>query len=102
MKVSEIKREVGKLKGEHFSCISAFNEGKKIGLTYHFLRGKKPVNLTVVFEEKETIPSISEIFPSASNYEIEAHEMFGVKFNKLERKRLFLSDDWKRGPPLRE
>jgi NADH:ubiquinone oxidoreductase subunit C len=102
MKVSDIRKDTGRFMDAHFSCISAFNAGKKLGLTYHFLDGKKPIDLTTVFEERTKIPSIADMFPSASLYETEAHEMFGVKFDKLERTKLFLSDDWKKKPPLRE
>jgi NADH:ubiquinone oxidoreductase subunit C len=102
MKVSEIRREMAKHGGDRFSAITAFNEGKKLGLVYHIIKGKKPANLTVIFEEKETIPSIADIFPSASLYETEAHELFGIKFDKLEKTRLFLPDDWKGKPPLRQ
>jgi len=102
MKLSELKAEVKKHKDDRFSCISGFNHGKQLGLTYHFLKNKKPVNLTIVFDEKETVPSIADIFPSASIYETEAHEMFGIKFDRLEKTKMFLSDDWKQKPPLRE
>jgi len=33
---------------------------------------------------------------------VEAHEMFGIKFDKLEKTKMFLPDDWKKKPPLRE
>lgn len=103
MKLSELRGEIKRHKDDHFSCMSGFNaEKKKLGLTYHFLRGKKQVNLTMVFDEKDTVPSVADIIPSASIYETEAHEMFGIKFDKLERTKLFLSDDWKQKPPLRE
>jgi NADH:ubiquinone oxidoreductase subunit C len=102
MEVSEILKEVGKLKNEHFSGLSAFQEGKQLGLTYHFIKANKPVNLTTIFNASEVIPSITDIIPYAGTYEIEAHEMFGVKFSKLERKKMFLSDDWKKKAPLKK
>jgi len=102
MNVSEIKTEVKKHKDDHFSCMSGFNSERQLGLTYHFLKGKKPIDLTVVFDEDEIVPSIADIFPSASMYEVEAHEMFGIKFDKLEKTKMFLPDDWKKKPPLRE
>ena len=102
MKLSELRGQIKKHSQDHFSCMSGFNRDRQLGLTYHFLKGKKPVDLTVVFDGKETIPSVADIFPSASIYETEAHEMFGIKFSKLEKTKMFLSDDWKQKPPLRE
>ena len=102
MKLSDVKKEVARHKNDRFSGISGFNDGKKLGLAYHFIKGKTPLDLTVVFDEKEVVPSISDIFPSASYYETEAHEMLGVKFDRLDRAKLFLAEDWKKKPPLRE
>jgi len=102
MRLDDIRKEVKRYENSHFSAISALNDGKRLGLTYHFLDNRKAVDLRATFDEKQVVPSIADIFPSASLYETEAHEMFGVKFDKLERSKLFLSDDWKKKPPLRE
>lgn len=104
MELSELRKEILKMKkaGSHFSCLSAFCQNGKLGIVYHFIRKEKPVDLKVIFQPEMVVPSISDIYPSALLYEIEAHELFGIKFDKIEREHLFLPENWKKGYPLRK
>ena len=55
-----------------------------------------------VKDEDLTLPSLTEIYPSANFYEREAYEMFGIIFeNHPDLTRIVMPDDWQ-GYPLRK
>ncbi len=77
-----------------------------IELMYHFSKGAAVLTLHVwVTYTNPGVPSVSNLIPSAVYYELEAAEMFGVKFRNLPTKEehLLLPDDWPQNTyPLRK
>ncbi|MEZ4666373.1 MAG: NADH-quinone oxidoreductase subunit C [Anaerolineae bacterium] len=72
---------------------------------YHFCAGAAVLTLRVrVDRQQASVPSICEVFPSASFFERELREMLGVEVVGLvNRDYLFLPDDWPTGVyPLRK
>ena len=80
-------------------------EASKIEVLYHFCSLKYILTLRVPTPRLEpSVPSICQILPSASLYERELMEMFGVVVADTPNPdRLFLPDDWPAGVfPLRK
>ncbi|MBE2221385.1 MAG: NADH-quinone oxidoreductase subunit C [Anaerolineae bacterium] len=71
-------------------------EAGEIEVLYHFCHGTAVVTLSVkVPRENPVVPSICGIIPSASFYERELLEMFGVTItNTPNTDHLFLPDNW--------
>ena len=65
-------------------------------------QNKRKTVKTFVNDEYLSIPSITEIYPSANFYEREAFDMFGIIFeNHPDLTRILMPDDWE-GHPLRK
>jgi len=80
-------------------------EAGEMAFLYHFSAGALLVTLRVhVPRSKPTIPSVCEVIPTASFYERELIEMFGVTITGTpSTERLFLPEDWPAGVyPLRK
>ncbi|RLJ08521.1 MAG: hypothetical protein DRP12_00365 [Candidatus Aenigmatarchaeota archaeon] len=101
----DILKRIEKLReaGAHFSCLSVIDLGDSFEIVYHFLLKGKPKDLVVKVGKQEKVRTISQIFPSAELYEREAWELFGIKFEGIRLKRLFLPENWPEGRyPLRK
>ena len=74
-------------------------------IVVQFLSTSKNLRKTIkvfVNDEDLTIPSITDIYPSANFYEREAFDMFGIVFEgHPDLTRILLPDDWE-GHPLRK
>ena len=99
--LDQLKVEIEKLQPLHLSAISADNIKGGFVLIYHFIKGSRTLDFKIKVNYRTVVPSISEIFPQAAYYEAEIPEMFGIKFDRLLFKRLFLPDNWTGKPPLR-
>jgi Ni,Fe-hydrogenase III component G len=90
------------------SAITGLDQGPEAGrieALYHFCRDAAVVTLRVPLpREAPVIPSICGLIPSASLFERELMEMFGVVCDGTpDPRRLFLPDDWPDGTyPLRK
>lgn len=77
----------------------------ELEVMYHFCHGAAVVTLSVkVPRENPVVPTVCELIPSASFYERELREMFGVTITDTPNTdHLFLPDDWPEGVyPLRK
>jgi len=89
----------------HLSTITGLDLGENIGIIYHFTRGRDTIHVKTMVPKKrlETL-SIVDIVPGAILYEMEIHDMLGVKFagNPWMDRKLLLPDAWPDdlGPPL--
>ncbi len=90
----------------HLSTITAVDRGDHIELFYHFWRDRSFVTVkTLVQKDHLRLESISGLLPSATLYEAEIQDLFGVTFdgNPYTGRRLLLPDDYPADapPPLR-
>ena len=90
----------------HLSTITAVDTGDAIELLYHFWKGKSFVAIrTELPKESLTADSISGLLASATLYEAEIQDLFGVNFigNPYAGRRLLLPDSYPQDapPPLR-
>ena len=80
-------------------------KANEIEVLYHFCNGSAIVNLRVRLpREAASLPSICGVVPSATFFERELSEMFGVNIlGAPNSDRLFLPDEWPtNAPPLRK
>jgi Ni,Fe-hydrogenase III component G len=80
-------------------------EANTMEVLYHFCAGKAIVTLRVrVSRMNPGVPSICAIIPSATLFERELGEMFGITVvNTPNSDRLYLPDDWPQGAyPMRK
>jgi len=90
----------------HLSTITAVDTGDRVELLYHFWKEKAFVEVkTDLPKDDLTIESLSELVSSATLYEAEIRDLFGVTFtgNPYKGRRLLLADDYPKDapPPMR-
>lgn len=89
----------------YLAAITGLDTGNQFEVLYHFCAGPVVVTLRVkVAKETAVLPSICPIIPSASFFERELLEMFGLTItNTPNTNHLFLPDEWPEGIyPLRK
>ncbi|MCX8074179.1 MAG: NADH-quinone oxidoreductase subunit C [Clostridia bacterium] len=63
----------------HLSTITGLDEGEKLGAIYHITDKSILINIRVrVYKNDPKIPSIISIYPSATSYERELYDLFGI------------------------
>jgi Ni,Fe-hydrogenase III component G len=92
----------------YLSAITGLDHGPEAGrmeVLYHFCNQAAVLTLRVpIPREHPVVPSICGVIPSASLFERELIEMFGITCEGTpDSRRLFISDDWPEGVyPLRK
>jgi NADH:ubiquinone oxidoreductase subunit C len=91
----------------YLSCVTGLDPGKEsptLEVLYHFCEG--PAVLTLRFSVPKvngSVPSLTQIIPSAEAFERELSEMFGLLIAGHHTDYLYLPDDWQPGLyPLRK
>ena len=101
---------VKSLREAHWGFLTAITglddvKANQIEVLYHFVNGAANVNLRLrIPRDNASIPSVCSVFPSATFFERELSEMFGVTVvGTPTPDRLFLPEDWPQGVyPLRK
>lgn len=80
------------------------NGSERFAVIYHLLHMEhhRRLRVRVMVGESLSLPSIVDIWKSAAWSEREVHEMFGLKFDGHETKRLLTSSDWDGHPLLKD
>ena len=110
--VAEYKKLVESLHSESFemmvdlTVVDWFRKKEpRFEVVVQFLSVSKNERKTVkvfIDDEELSIPSITDIYPSANFYEREAYDMFGINFlEHPDLTRILMPDDWN-GHPLRK
>ena len=110
--VEEYKKSVESLHSENYemmvdlTVVDWFRKKEpRFEVVVQFLSISKNQRKTVkvfVDDEELSIPSITDIYPSANFYEREAFDMFGINFlEHPDLTRILMPDDWN-GHPLRK
>ena len=110
--VAEYKKLIESLHSESFemmvdlTVVDWFRKKEpRFEVVVQFLSVSKNERKTVkvfVDDEELSIPSITDIYPSANFYEREAYDMFGINFlEHPDLTRILMPDDWN-GHPLRK
>ncbi|MCP5095876.1 MAG: NADH-quinone oxidoreductase subunit C [Chloroflexi bacterium] len=92
----------------YLAAITGMDPGEddeNLEVLYHFCEGAAVVTLRVnVEKETAVLPSVCDLIPSASFFERELSEMFGIEITGTpDPSRLFLPDEWPEGTyPLRK
>ena len=91
----------------HLSTITAVDTGENVELLYHFWKGRSFVTVkTELPKDGLVTESVSGLLASATLYEAEIHDLFGVTFtgNPYMGRRLLLPDSYPKDapPPLRK
>jgi len=100
-------RDDQELAFDYLFALSGIDFGKELGVVYHIesTKTRNMIQLTVKTEDREhpELDTIHDIYPAAYYNEMEAHEMFGIKFKgHPDLKKLFLPEDWDKGYPMRK
>ncbi len=68
----------------HLSTITGFDEGEKLGAIYHITNHKIIINLKLrTPQENPRLKSVLSVYPSATSYERELEDLFGIKIEGL-------------------
>ena len=80
------------------------DKDKRFQLVYLFLSHENNIRIKIVikFQPKESINSLTKIFPSANWMEREVFDMYGIKFKNHPDLRRILTDYGFKGHPLRK
>lgn len=94
------------LRFDYLMCLSGVDHGKEIlGVVYHLYSMTHRHKLTVKTElpvATPTLPTVSDLWPTANWHEREAWDMYGIVFeNHPDLRRILLPEDYP-GHPLRK
>jgi len=94
---SLISHIVNDMNLRHLMTITGLDLGQNIGIIYHFSHETDNLHVrTLVPKTDTTACSIVEVIPGAILYEMEIHDMLGVKFegNPWMERKLLLPETW--------
>jgi NADH-quinone oxidoreductase subunit C len=90
---------------EDATAVDWYPSEPRFQLSYHLLSHplKERIRLRVMLAASDpSLPSITQVWPSANYYEREIFDLFGIRFEQHPNlRRILMPDDWK-GHPLRK